>query len=85
VAAKNLGGKCYLWGNLDPVLLLEGPKEKIREAAAEFLEALGRCGGIVLGDGANVCPGTPLDHLAIVRDAAEQYAQERPDLFAKGQ
>ena len=85
LAAKNLGGKCYLWGNLDPVLLLEGPEEKIRNAAAEFLEALGPCHGIVLGDGANVCPGTPLSHLAAVRDAAEQYACDNPDLFAKGQ
>jgi uroporphyrinogen-III decarboxylase len=81
IAAKNLGGKCYLWGNLDPVLLLEGPKEKIREAAAEFLEALGPCHGVVLGDGANVCPGTPLEHLAVVRDAAQQFALERPELF----
>jgi uroporphyrinogen-III decarboxylase len=81
LAAKNLGGKCYLWGNLDPVLLLEGPEEKIREAAADFLEALGPCRGVVLGDGANVCPGTPLAHLAAVRDTAEQYAREKPELF----
>ena len=81
VAARNLGGKCCLWGNLDPVLLLEGPKEKIREATVEFLEALGPCRGVVLGDGANVCPGTPLDHLAVLRDTAEQYARERPELF----
>jgi uroporphyrinogen-III decarboxylase len=81
VAAKNLGGKCYLWGNLDPILLLEGPEEEIREAAAEFLDALGPCRGIVLGDGANVCPGTPLEHLAVVRDTAEQYAREKVELF----
>jgi uroporphyrinogen-III decarboxylase len=82
IAAKNLGGKCYLWGNLDPVLLLEGPEVKIREAAMDFLEALGPCHGIVLGDGANVCPGTPLSHLAAVRDTAEKYAGENPGLFA---
>lgn len=82
VAARNLGGKCYLWGNLDPVLLLEGPTEKIHEAATEFLEALGPCRGVVLGDGANVCPGTPLDHLAVVRETAERYALERPEMFA---
>ena len=81
VARENLGGKCYLWGNLDPMLLLDGPMEKIREAAVEFLEALGPCRGILLGDGANVCPGTPLEHLAVVSEAAERYARERPELF----
>jgi uroporphyrinogen-III decarboxylase len=84
LAAKNLGGKCYLWGNLDPVLLLEGPEEKIRQAAADFLEALGPCRGVVLGDGANVCPGTPLSHLAAVRDTADQYARKNPELFQNG-
>ena len=81
VAARNLGGKCYLWGNLNPLLLLEGSKKEIRESAEEFLEALGPCRGVVLGDGANVCPGTPLAHLALVRDTAERYARERPELF----
>ena len=81
VARENLGGKCYLWGNLAPMLLLDGPMEKIREAAVEFLEALGPCRGILLGDGANVCPGTPLEHLAVVSEAAERYARERPELF----
>jgi len=81
VASKNLGGKCCLWGNIDPLLLLEGPKERIREATVEFLEALGPCRGVVLGDGANVCPGTPLDHLAVVRETAERYARARPELF----
>jgi uroporphyrinogen-III decarboxylase len=86
VAAKNLGGKCRLWGNLDPMLLLDGPPEKIRAAAGEFLETLGPCRGILLGDGANVCPATPLANLAIVRDAAEQHALAHPELFeAAGQ
>jgi uroporphyrinogen-III decarboxylase len=81
VAAKTLGGKCLLWGNLDPVLLLEGPQEKIREATNEFLQALGPCGGIILGDGANVCPGTPIENLRVVVEAAEQYAREHTELF----
>lgn len=81
VAARNLGGKCYLWGNLDPVLLFEGPKEKIRAAAVEFLEALGPCRGVVLGDGANVCPGTPLENLQVLGEAAERYSLEHPELF----
>jgi len=81
VAARNLGGRCLLWGNLDPILLLEGSKDKIRAAAVEFLEVLGPCRGILLGDGANVCPGTPIENLAVLRDAAEQHALRHPELF----
>ncbi len=81
VAAKNLGGKCYLWGNLDPMMLLDGPPEKIREATLELLNALGPCHGIVVGDGANVCPGTPIEHLQVVTDAVDRYSQNHPELF----
>ena len=81
IAAKNLGGRCRLWGNLDPLLLLDGPKEKIRQATTEFLEALAPCGGIVIGDGANICPRTPLENLAVLRETAEEYTRKRPSLF----
>ena len=37
------------------------------------LEALAPCGGFMLGAGANVCPGTPVEHLAGFSEAAEEY------------
>ena len=73
IAAKNLGGRMYLWGNIDPMLILNGPKEKIREAAIDCLRNLGPCGGFVLADGANICPGTPLENMAVLRETAEEY------------
>ncbi len=33
------------------------------------------CGGFMLGDGANVCPGTPLENLAAFTEAAEEYGR----------
>lgn len=74
VAAKNLGGRMYLWGNIDPMLMLNGPKEKIREVAMNCLRDLGPCGGFVLADGANICPGTPLENMTVLREAAGGYA-----------
>lgn len=73
VAAKNLGGRALLWGNLDPGLLLNGAKADVRQAALATLEALAPCGGLLLGDGANICPGTPLPNLAAVTEACEEY------------
>jgi uroporphyrinogen decarboxylase len=73
VAAENLGGKMRLWGNLNPMLLLEGTPEEVKAAALECLDALAPCGGLLLGDGANVCPGTPLRNLEEVTEAAKEF------------
>ena len=48
-------------------------------ACVQALAALAPCGGLLLGDGANVCPGTPLENLAVFVGAAEEYASEVAD------
>jgi len=73
VAAANLGGRVQLWGNINPMLMLNGTKAQVKQAAREALEALAPCGGYRLGDGANVCPGTPVENLAALTEAAEEY------------
>jgi len=73
VAARNLGGRVHLWGNINPMLMLNGTKAQVKQAALEALGALAPCGGYRLGDGANVCPGTPLENLAALTEAAEDY------------
>jgi uroporphyrinogen-III decarboxylase len=73
VAARNLGGKSLMWGNINPMLMLNGTKEDVKQAARHVLEAIAPCGGLMLGDGANVCPGTPLANLAALTEAAEEY------------
>jgi hypothetical protein len=32
------------------------------------------CGGFMLGDGANICPGTPLESFQAVLAAAKEYS-----------
>ncbi len=81
IAAKNLGNKIYLWGNVDPVLILQGSKQQIKAAAMECLVAMAPCGGYMLGDGANICPATPVENLAVLTEAAEEYRLPGTDLF----
>ena len=82
VAARNLGGKTLLWGNINPMLMLNGSRDQVKQAAREALEAMAPCGGLLLGDGANVCPGTPVENLAALTEAAVEYGlppkRERP-------
>jgi len=73
IAARDLGGHMYLWGNINPMLMLDGSKTQVKEAALRALRAMAPCGGFMLGDGANVCPGTPLENLAALTEAAEEY------------
>ena len=77
VVARNLGGRMLLWGNIDPVLMLNGPRERVKQAALQALEALAPCGGFLLGDGANVCPGTPLTNLEAFVEASQEYGLPR--------
>ncbi|MHB9131643.1 MAG: uroporphyrinogen decarboxylase family protein [Armatimonadota bacterium] len=73
VIARNLGGKALLWGNINPMLMLNGTKAEVKAEAMAALKAMAPCGGLLLGDGANVCPGTPLENLAALTEAAEEY------------
>ena len=73
VAAENLGGTTLLWGNVNPMLMKDGTREEVKQAAWGCLEALALCGGFMLGDGANICPGTPLDSFQAMMDAAIEY------------
>jgi len=75
VVAERLGGKMLLWGNLNPMMMLRGTKAQVKAAALAALEALAPYGGLLLGDGANVCPGTPVENLAALTEAAEEYGR----------
>jgi uroporphyrinogen decarboxylase len=72
-AAEELGGTTLLWGNINPMLMKDGTSQEIRQAAVECIEAMGPCGGLLLGDGANVCPGTPLTSFHAIMSAAEKF------------
>ena len=72
MAAAELKG-CLLWGNLNPMLMKDGSYEQVKQAALECLKEMAPVGGLMLGDGANVCPGTPLESFHAVMQAAEEY------------
>ena len=73
VAAANLGGNMQFWGNINPMLMKDGSPEQVKQAARECLEDLAPCGGLLLGDGANVCPGTPPASFQAILEATEEY------------
>lgn len=75
VAARNLGGKTLLWGNVDPMLMQRGSVAEVKAACRHVLDTLAPFGGLLLGDGANVCPGTPVENLAAFVQTAREYGR----------
>jgi uroporphyrinogen-III decarboxylase len=73
--AKHMAGRVVMSGGLDPVLLLQGPVDAIKQQTCHYLDVLAGRGGYFLQDGNNVAPGTLLAHLQAVVDAAEQYVR----------
>ncbi|MCX6132538.1 MAG: hypothetical protein NTU47_01880 [Ignavibacteriales bacterium] len=68
-----LAGKILLHGNVDPMTLFEGSVHDVEQETAKILEVLAVHGGIILGDGYNVVPASPLSNLDAVRKTSERF------------
>jgi uroporphyrinogen-III decarboxylase len=73
--AAVMGGKVVLLGNVNPLLVLQGPPQRIREATRRCIEKLAPLKGYIVQDGANIPPGTPLEHINAMMEAAELYGR----------
>ena len=68
-----LGGRAILTGNLSPSLLLQGTPHEVYNAARRVLAILAPCGGLILSEGANMAPGTPIKNMKAMVRAAEDF------------
>jgi uroporphyrinogen-III decarboxylase len=68
-----LAGKVLLHGNIDPMTLYKGSAHDVERETSRILEVLADSGGIILGDGFNVVPASPLANLAAVRTTSERF------------
>ncbi|HET6452727.1 MAG TPA: uroporphyrinogen decarboxylase family protein, partial [Spirochaetia bacterium] len=75
--AEVMGGKVVLLGNVNPMLVLQGPTERIREETRRCIEKLAPFKGYIVQDGANIPPGTPPEHINAMMEAAERYGRYR--------
>jgi len=73
--AEVMGGRVVLIGNVDPMLIHGGTPEQVREATRVAIEKLAPCRGYIVQDGNNICPGTPLENINAMMEAAEMYGR----------
>ncbi len=71
--ASVMGGKVVLVGNVNPMLILSGTPEQVREATRTVIEKLGPFNGLIVQDGSNIPPGSPLENINAMMEAAEMY------------
>jgi uroporphyrinogen-III decarboxylase len=79
--ARSMGGRVRLIGNRHPMLMLSGTREEVRGEVMRTLEHLGPLPGYILSDGANVCPGTPVENINALVETAFEYAALHPEIF----
>ena len=71
--AEVMGGKVSLMGGVDTANLRQGTPESVREDVRKALEILKKVPGYVMMDGHNVAPGTPVENLNAVTEAAREF------------
>ncbi|MGE0452101.1 MAG: uroporphyrinogen decarboxylase family protein [Vicinamibacteria bacterium] len=75
-AKRQLGGRLFLKGNLDPVAtLLRGTPHAVREAARQRIALAGPGGGYVLSSACSVPPHAPPENVLALADAAEEFGR----------
>jgi len=68
-----MGGKVFLMGGIDTVKLHDGTPQDVLEDCRRNLEIFKDCRGFVMMDGHNVAPGTPVENLNAMAEAAARF------------
>jgi uroporphyrinogen decarboxylase len=73
--ASVMGGRVVLIGNVNPMLIHSGTPEQVRQAVRQIIEKLGPYRGLIIQDGNNIPPGSPLENINAMMEAAERYGR----------
>jgi uroporphyrinogen decarboxylase len=73
--AEVMGGRVVLLGNVNPLLIHSGTPEQVREATRNVIEKLAHYRGLIIQDGSNIPPGTPIENINAMTEAAELYGR----------
>jgi hypothetical protein len=73
--ADVLGGRVVLLGNVNPMLIHAGTPAAVRAATRRVLEKLAPLGGLIVQDGNNIPPGSPVANINAMMEAAEEWGR----------
>lgn len=73
--ASVMSGRVVLVGNVNPMLIHFGSPQQVRDATRTVIEKLAQKKGLIIQDGSNIPPGTPLENINAMMEAAEMYGR----------
>ncbi|MEW6743118.1 MAG: uroporphyrinogen decarboxylase family protein [Planctomycetota bacterium] len=72
--AALMGGRVVLLGNVNPMTILQGTPQDVKRETRECLEIFAPLGGYIVQDGNNIAPGSPLENVNAMYEAALEFA-----------
>ena len=73
-----MGGRVVLGGNVSPLLIAQGTPEQVKAATRRVLETLAPYGGLIIQDGNNIPPGSPVENINAMMEASNEYGSTVP-------
>ena len=73
--ADIMGGKVVLLGNVNPLIISNGTPDDVKQATRLVIEKLAPCKGIIIQDGNNIAPGSPVENINAMMEAAEEFGR----------
>ena len=70
-----MGGRVVLLGNVSPVTIATGTPDQVKAETRRVIEKLGRYRGLIIQDGNNIAPGSPVENINAMMEAAEEYGR----------
>jgi uroporphyrinogen-III decarboxylase len=67
---KIMGGRVVLLGNVNPLTIQFGTPEQVKAETRRVIEKLGPAGGLIVQDGNNIPPRSPLENINAMMEAA---------------
>lgn len=73
-----MGGRCAMAGGINPMIIADGAPDDVIQETKRIIDALGMYPGLILMDGNNIPPGSPLENINAMMVAAERYGRGAP-------
>jgi uroporphyrinogen-III decarboxylase len=75
LVAKYLGGKVFLIGNVNPLVIASGTPEQVRIETLRVIEKLAEFKGLMIMDGANIAPESPVRNINAMMETAHEFGE----------
>jgi uroporphyrinogen-III decarboxylase len=73
--ARVMGGKVILLGNVSPLTIAKGSPDEVKAETRRVIEKLAPYGGLIIQDGNNISPESPLENINAMMEAALEYGK----------